>query len=347
MDLVGEDLDALITLGFQADPWRRNLRRLYAEARARVQRPVALAAAEGLVRAVKPGSTVVITAGFVTPFWFPRGENDGPPGGAVLAHALQTALEARVVFLAEEPITPVIRAACDAAGLASFEWKAARRIPLSVAVGSFPVDEAVAERRATELLDELGPVALVATEKCGRNAKGVYHTGYGFDISADTAKIDHLFDAARRQEILTIGVGDLGNEIGMGGIVEPVRDTVPNGRVCQCPCGGGIATVTEVDVPIPAATCDWGLYAVAAAVSALTGRPDALLPGEMLPRIVEACVAAGSRDGVTMRPLARIDGMPMSVHTALLEMLRTLVQVRQRRTPLQEFRKVNPHLPTD
>jgi len=109
-------------------------------------------------------------------------------------------------------------------------------------------------------LDLLRPSALIAIEKLGPNQQGVYHMVKGHDSSAFQAKAGRLFDAARPRGILTIGVGDRGNEIGMGAIADTVRQVLPYGSICQCPCGGGVADATEVDVVVPGTCSNWGAY---------------------------------------------------------------------------------------
>ena len=51
-------------------------------------RPLSLRAAEGLVKSVHSGDSVFIITGAGTPPTLPKGESDGPPGAAVLVHAI-------------------------------------------------------------------------------------------------------------------------------------------------------------------------------------------------------------------------------------------------------------------
>nr|NIO37378.1 DUF4392 domain-containing protein [Candidatus Bathyarchaeota archaeon] len=276
MEFASEDLDRLITIETRPRFWRGKIKKLYEAARSKVGKPLTLAAAERLIEMVKPESTVIITSGFITPVWFPKGETDGPLGGIAILHAIQKGMNGKAVFISEEPFTGVLKAACMSGGIRTFGYDDMKKIPFSVAVQSFPVNEEEAKQEAKRLIEDLNPTAIIATEKCGRNEVGVYHTGYGYDISRTTAKVDYLFDEARKKGILTIGVGDLGNEIGMGSIRDTVRATIPNASKCKCPCGAGIATVTRADIPVVAAVCDWGLYGIAACISGLLEKPDAL-----------------------------------------------------------------------
>jgi hypothetical protein len=48
-----------------------------------------------------------------------------------------------------------------------------------------------------------------------------------------TAKMDVLIADTRRRGILTIGIGDLSNEIGLGKIREVVEQWIPYGKECS------------------------------------------------------------------------------------------------------------------
>src|SRR5437867_6406581 len=125
---------------------------------------------------------------------------------------------------------------------------------------SFPTDDDRAAAAAEGLLDQLQPSLCFATERASRAVSGVYHNARGVDISAGCARIDLLFEAATTRGIPTIGVGDGGNEIGMGMIPEAVR-RLRYGDRCQCGCGAGIGARTATDVLIPAGCSNWGCYA--------------------------------------------------------------------------------------
>jgi hypothetical protein len=104
-------------------------------------------------------------------------------------------------------------------------------------------------------------------EKVGPNKKGVCHTVYGSDVSSSCAKIDYLVEEANRRGILTIGIGDRGNEIGMGVIRDVVEKVVPTGSKCKCPCGAGIACVTETAVTVLASISNLGAYGITVSFS--------------------------------------------------------------------------------
>src|SRR5258705_140784 len=69
---------------------------------------------------------------------------------------------------------------------------------------------------ARRLVGSERPTHLVAIERPGRARDGTYRNMRGADVSAWNARIDELF--VRPGRVTTVGVGDGGNEIGMGNV---------------------------------------------------------------------------------------------------------------------------------
>ncbi|HET9015734.1 MAG TPA: glutamate cyclase domain-containing protein, partial [Thermomicrobiaceae bacterium] len=136
----------------------------------------------------------------------------------------------------------------------------------------------------------------------------------------------HLVAAvARERGVLTVGIGDGGNEIGFGNIVEVIREVQPAGRRCLCPCGQGVATVVGTDVLVAAAVSNWGAYGVVAMLAYLLGKPDLVQDDDTEYRMLQAAVAAGASDGVYAAPIMAVDGTSWRVQRALVTMLREIV----------------------
>ncbi len=87
------------------------------------------------------------------------------------------------------------------------------------------------------------------------------------------------------------------------------------------PLATRIASVVGVDHLVVAGVSNWGGYGVVASLSRLARR-DLLHTPELERRLVEACVAAGASDGVTRRREPTVDGLPIEVHGAVVELLR-------------------------
>jgi len=124
----------------------------------------------------------------------------------------------------------------------------------------------------------------------------VYHNGHGLDVSNLVAKTDILIGAARSRGILTIGIGDGGNEIGMGLIEDAIKRVVPTGANCGCPCQSGIAAASETDAVIVSSVANWGSYGLEACLAIATDTPKVLHDGTSERSILEASIRAGIVD---------------------------------------------------
>jgi hypothetical protein len=80
-------------------------------------------------------------------------------------------------------------------------------------------------------------------------------------MSRETAPLHLLFsDPAAKRRWYTIGIGDGGNEIGMGSLPKEIIESgIPNGEV--------IAAATPVDSLIVAGVSNWGGYGLLAAMA--------------------------------------------------------------------------------
>lgn len=225
-------------------------------------------------------------------------ETDGPPGAAALAGAL-LALGRRVTHVTDSRGAPLLRAlGCAPLELLALDPKA-------------PASERAA--RAADWLDRARPDALVAIERPGRAADGEYRNMRGEEITDQTSALDELFLAAPGRAIPTVGVGDGGNEVGMGRVQARVQAAIH--------AGARIASVVPVEHLVVAGVSTWGAWGLVAALSRLAGR-DLLPPAAEVQAGLAALVAAGARDGVTARAEPTIDGLPLAASLEVLEALR-------------------------
>ena len=123
------------------------------------------------------------------------------------------------------------------------------------------------------------------------------HTMRGRDITSYMSPAHLLFEPVPhgRPVLVTIGIGDGGNEIGMGKIPwRIIRDNIPGGAVvaCRVPC----------DHLIVCGISNWGAYGLAAGVQLLRGKVDrrTCSTSDREREILEAMVQRGPLvDGVT------------------------------------------------
>ena len=223
-------------------------------------------------------------------------ETDGPPGALALGRGL-AALGNRVAYVSDAYTAPLL------ADLA----------PSGTETVDFPIaDDAASHEVARDLLDRIEPTALIAIERCALTHSGTYLNMRGQDISAHTARLDHLF----RQHPHSVGIGDGGNEIGMGNLAPRIPG------VAALPDDPAVTRTTHLVI---ASVANWGAYGVLAALSRLTSR-------NLLPRPVDesACirrlVALGAVDGVTGVADCTVDSFTLSENTEVLERLNALLE---------------------
>jgi hypothetical protein len=282
-------------------------------------------AAMRLRDAVTPGSSVIITTGAGSLPWMPNGETDGPPGAASLARAISLGLGGRPIIISEKEKLPPIVASCQAIGLLVDDATLLRARTGVVMTLPFTTSGANAEIEAKNLLDEWDPKAVIAIEKLGPNAKGEFHSLQGFNTTAEAAKVQHVFTLAAERGILTVGVGDGGNEIGCGVIYDEVRQIMPAGRVCRCPCGDGMATAISTDSLVIATTSNWGAYGISACLAFLLKDPSLLQDAATERRVIEQCALSGAVDGMNALPVPWVDGTNLEVQEAMVAMLGMIV----------------------
>ncbi len=330
---IGEAIDRLITVPMSNWAVLKGLPvvDIYAEARRQVGGPLTLEAARRLATAASPGRHVIIITGFVIPA-YGVAETDGPVGAATLARALDVGLGLLPILVTDPSLVDTVAACCQGVGLHACDLAEVGKDERGrrVAVLGFPLEKEKAATAARDMLERLDPVGVFAVERPGWNYKQVHHTGGGFDCSATTAKTDYLFLQAREKGILTVAMGDLGNELGMGSLAEMVRQVVPGGRQCLCSCGGGIACAVPADIPIFCNISNWGAYGVEAALAALLENEEILHDPQTERLALRAAAAAGAIDPVSglRRPYA--DGESEDINACLIEMLHSIVRHRVR-----------------
>lgn len=319
---IGENIDRLITVDITA---RGVVDPLYRAARATQGEPLTARAARGIYERVAPNDVVILATGMpVGPLQ--TGEQDGPVGIATLARALVLGLKANPVILTDPTNVELMIAAVRSAGLFVYPLAESLQHPTAACVMAFPVDESEAEAMSDHLLHTLQPKTLISSERAGANEHGEYHAALGRSLTPWCAKVDILFERARAAGILTIGVGDGGNELGCGLIRDAVLAAVPNGRRCQCPCGGSVVPRFVPDVLLIAAISNWGTYGIEAGLAALTGRREVLHDRLIDERVHIACAAAGAHNDGPLLLDPGTDAVAAPLHGHILDLMALIVE---------------------
>jgi hypothetical protein len=323
-------IDRLVSIDF---PRRGVIPLIYRAAREQAGMPLCLRAARLLKDAVVPGSVVVIATG-----WLDRphvslriAETDGPPGAAILARALHIGLGAIPFVFVEEEIVAATVAVVQAAGLRCVEPDQALHArggsgALHVAsVIPLPVDREAAAGVAAEILARFDVRAFLAVEKGGQNRKGRIRTSRGADTTDALGKADALLDACRARGIPSIGIGDGGNEIGMGLIHDRLVGKLRNSIGPDGTSDDGVLPAGKTEALIAATVSNWGAYGLAAALAMMLEKADVLHSVELEEQVLKASAAAGFIDGVSGCVGPSADGLPLGVHEAIVRLLRIFV----------------------
>lgn len=323
---IDDRLDRIVNI----DIGGRGVEHLYGAARE--QQGSSLTGQAGqLLAELEVGSTFLLTTGSVSRSWISAkiGENDGPAGGAVVIRALAIAKRATAVVLAEETLIPQISAILTVAGVTVLPLELARQANregtlLAAVVLPFTTSDSMARLDASRVLDELTPSLLLSIERTGRNEDGIYCSMRGVDYGEGRARIDHVFDLAKERGMATIGVGDGGNEIGMGNVASAVRTHIAFGDYAANG-GAGIGAVTKVDALVTAACSNWGAYAIVGALAVRLGDKRLLHTASLERQLLDRGVQIGLINSVAGIVDAHVDNIDPATHLAVVELISAVV----------------------
>lgn len=225
------------------------------------------------------------SVGIITGFFIPgpdRPETDGPPGAAFLARTL-------------------MECGIRATTIAEVECHAALR---AGDVGVCDVTEAMSTARPADWTH------VVAVERVGPADDGRCYTMRGIDITTRMTEVVPLLHGRK-----TIGIGDGGNEIGMGKLP---RDLIAR----HIPRGEQIACRVPTDHLIVAGISNWGAWALAVGTALISGRKPTIdldLERRILQRMIDE---GGLIDGVTGKATLSVDGLSWDEYIRPLEAMK-------------------------
>lgn len=231
------------------------------------------------------GKVLLFTGFFVAGY----AETDGPAGTFALADTLRTL-----------GYTPVI--VTDEFCRDFFEAEGFEVVYMPFEAG---------EEFVQEQLDKLQPVGLISCERCGKNIEGHYANMRGVVIDDKTAAVD-LFFTMTEGKVPSVGIGDGGNEIGMGNVADVIKN-----ELSLTPCA------VKVDKLVIAAVSNWGAYGLAADLRRVA-KADKLPEAKVVQEFLARTVKIGSVDGITHEQILSVDNFPMEVGSAIIEELRAL-----------------------
>jgi hypothetical protein len=272
---------------------------------------------------------LAVVTGFLIPTADPpAGETDGPLGAVFMARTL-IPLGIRITLLSDAFCVPALQAGLSLCGFADRgrvvelpphalasawtggDWRrwladeasAVTHLLALERVGPSHTSDSLGEEDRADFLAEV-PAA----------HRGRCQTMRGRDITECMSPVQDLFDELLDSETFTIGIGDGGNEIGMGRLPwSVIRANIPR--------GGLIACRTRTRRLIVAGISNWGAYGLAAGVHHLRGvpfTPDIELERAILQRMVDVALV----DGVLGKRSCSVDGLEFDRYGSILSDLR-------------------------
>ncbi len=276
-EAVFDEIDALIT----SKENNRGIKDLYAAVREISVSPMCLSAAKEILEAkgsafIVTGFPVVLDDGSVV------GETDGPLGTARLVYGLSI-LGKDCCVITDQTYSKPISDLLNALGVNTKIAVIKRRKEV--------------KKELSRLLKDYKPSIIITIELPGRGYDNRYRDMKGIDITPYVVPLDYIIDLAKEEEIRTIGIGDGGNEAGMGWIMDAVKRVVKNGEI--------IASKVKTDQLIVGSTSNWGAYGLLATLGKLNNRP-LLCNSDTEERLFTA--ASGLVDGRLKTKAPSVDG---------------------------------------
>ena len=246
----------------------------------------------------------------------PPTETDGPPGTLALARAAKALQYSPVVVLTDECNRKVFEA-----DMRDEDFK-------DITLECFPAKQTSDTTSRLESLVKQSQL-LIACERAGPAKDGHCYTMRATDMTDKglIAPLHDLVQICKKQGVPFLAIGDGGNELGMDKVIDKILN---NPKIAM---GERIGCVIPADHLVAASVSNWGGYALAAGaamVRASTINQSAsdwvkkcLPTSEQETALLDRCVAAGCRDGVSGKVEETVDGMPLSTSLKCLEDLRS------------------------
>lgn len=241
------------------------------------------------------GERIVIVTGFCIRAAM-IGETDGPPGALAVADAL-VRLGKSVVLLTDNFSSALLEAGASASGC-------------TPRIVTMNLPQESADAAIDELIASYAPTHVLAIERPGNAVDGHRYSMRGEMLDDLVASADRLFAPPRPRGYTTMAIGDGGNELGLGCLRHEFSQRINHGEL--------IFSVAAADHVIAAGISNWGAYALAAALSLVSGQL-LIRPPDHERAVLDAIVRAGAVDGCTKRCELSVDGLTWDDYVRTLE----------------------------
>lgn len=248
----------------------------------------------------------------------PLPETDGPPGAGVLGGNLRAA-DGQVVQIwirnGDENAEPgYVRLEVDVHYVVDganqpVQQAVNQSLDVDATIHVFSASNAAAaDNEAIQLLSEVNPDVFILGEHPGRNNTGDNQNMRGVSVQSVNAPIDAVLAAANRQGILSIAVGDGGNEGGMADVVVFMPRNVlryrgyVNGTDLPATdiftAGGGRNPLGGAQFAVTSSVSNWGLEDIGGAFLRALGLVGLMPTPDLAQTAILAAGRAGAVDGV-------------------------------------------------
>ncbi|XP_019849312.1 PREDICTED: UPF0317 protein C14orf159, mitochondrial-like [Amphimedon queenslandica] len=257
-----------------------------------------------------------------SPLDFTCEETDGPPGAFSLVQALQT-LSKKVAIISEKRNEELVKKCSD--------------FLMSSGALKSPLDFISCEEiLQSELLDF---DVLLSIERSGKAQDGCNYTCKGRDITKLLDPIDELFKREQKSNrLITISIGDRGNELGLGRVRDKVNKYMNGGPQYGCDISSDYVILSGVS--------NWGGYALSSGLYLLANCPvhsryvkrgvnvdekNASSIADFIPTdhqasgVLKVLNDLGVCDGISKSFDQSVDNQPLAVHLEKLKKMREIV----------------------
>tara|TARA_Y100001936_G_scaffold165283_1_gene161407 strand:+ start:2699 stop:3598 length:900 start_codon:yes stop_codon:yes gene_type:complete len=211
-------------------------------------------------------------------------ETDGPPGAFSIGNAIHD-LGGEVIYLIEDHTKNFIDKKNN-----------------TIIFPNTSKEESL--KFSEQIIETYNPSVLISIERCGITEKNRYLNISRQDISKFNAFIDILFDLHPN----TIGIGDGGNEIGMGKLYDYISNSE---KFIDEP------TISKTKHLIVTTVSNWGGWGIAAALSLLSNK-KLLETTEQATEIMQQQLDLGAVDGSNFKSELSVDGFNWEINKKIL-----------------------------
>lgn len=272
----------------------------------------------------RPGPVGLVT-GFLIPGAEVKAESDGPPGALFLARCLKS-LGREPWLLSDGANTALLRPACqrfdiplfeapiaDASWLKDFKEQQVKTLSVLIAIERAGLSHDLESFRG-QVEEPADEARFLAGTEPSNWSQGF--SMRGLPLAPLQASLAPLFEDLP-ETVFSIGIGDGGNEIGMGRFPwSLIADSLGD-------VGGQIACRTACDASVVAGVSNWAAYALGFGLLKSQRDPAFEYCESEEREIFQGMLRAGMIDGVTGSSAMSVDGLPWSVHAELLQSLWT------------------------